>query len=242
MPESPPNPPSSEQKGAAAMAFVVLILFAFAIGAAMGGYPGGTHWNHQTVGYDFWANFWCDALRNPALNGAPNVRGARMASIAMWVLSSGLIPFWGLCANLAIPPELSAKSAARWVIQWFGVLAMVGMMGVTLLPSSRFPAVHGVAVTAAGPLGLIAAMLAVVYGLTSPRLPRTVSLLGALAIAGATTNLVEYCREFWLHAPSSPYLPGIQKIATLCFLTWIVAVTACAFSGWSRPSAAERAR
>lgn len=219
------------------MAFVVLVLFSFAIGAAMGGYPGGTHWNPDSVGYDFWANFWCDALRNPALNGASNVRGARMASIAMWVLSAGLIPFWGLCGNLAVPREVAAKSFARGVIQWFGVLAMLGMMAITLLPSDVYPHVHGVVVTSAGPLGLLAAMLAVIYGLASPRLPRTTSLLGALAIAGALTNLVQYCREFWLRAPSSPYLPGIQKLATLAFLAWVVAVSACAFSGWSRKRA-----
>ena len=219
------------------MAFVVLVLFSFAIGAAMGGYPGGTHWNADSVGYDFWANFWCDALRNPALNGVSNVRGARMASIAMWVLSAGLIPFWGLCANLAIPREVAATSFARGAIQWLGVLAMLGMMAITLLPSNLYPQVHGIAVTGAGPLGLLAALLAVIHGLSSPRLPRSTSLLGAVAIAGALTNLVQYGREFWLRAPSSPYLPGIQKLATLAFLAWVVAVAACAYSGWSRKPA-----
>lgn len=213
------------------MAFAVLVLFAFAIGSAIGAYPGGSFFDRDHVGYDFWSNFWCDALRNPALNGAPNGRGARMATIAMWVLGCGLLPFWGVLAKLAVPPERERRSGMRFAIEALGIVAMVGLLAVTLLPSNRYPFVHGLLVTSAGPLGLLATALAIVKGWSSPTLPRVVSVIGAVAFALVLVNLVEYAREFWLHAPLAPELPVLQKVASLAFLVWVVAVSAVGYSG-----------
>jgi hypothetical protein len=211
----------------------VLVLFSFAIGAAMGAYPGGTFLDPDRVGYDFWDNFWCDALRNPALNGLPNVRGARMASIALWVLSAGLLPFWGLAAELSVPTSLSATSNARGAIRWLGTGAMLGMMAVTLVPSDRFPFLHGFLVTVTGPMGILAAWLAVAKGRASPRIPSFATLLGTLALLMAIVNLAQYARQFWLSAEPSPHLPGIQKLASLFFLSWVVTLSSVALSGRS---------
>jgi len=207
----------------------VLVLFSFAIGAALGAYPGGTHFDASHSGYDFWYNFWCDALRDPALNGMSNTRGARMASIAMWVLSSGLLPFWGIAATLAVPSARS--SGARTAIRWLGMGAMLGLMAVTLLPSSRYPFLHGFLVTTTGPMGLLAAGLAVMKGWSSPVVPKGASLLGAVALITALWNLTQYGRQFWFAAEASPLLPGVQKIATLFFLAWVVSLSAVALSG-----------
>lgn len=220
--------PNSLQ-GSAAMVCGVLVLFSFAIGAAMGAYPGGTHFDSGRVGYDFWYNFWCDALRNPALNGEANTRGARMASIAMWVLSSGLLPFWGIAAALTVPR--SPTSAARAAIRWLGMGAMLGLMGVTILPSNRYPFLHGLLVTTTGPMGLLAAGIAIMKGWSSPLVPRLASLVGAVALITALGNLVQYGRQFWLAAEASPHLPGAQKVATLFFLVWVVSLSAIALSG-----------
>jgi hypothetical protein len=211
----------------------VLVLFSFAIGAAMGAYPGGTYLDAGRVGYDFWDNFWCDALRDPALNGLPNARGARMASIAMWVLSSGLLPFWDLAAELSVPRTLFPVSGARTAIRWLGIGAMLGMMGVTLLPSDRYPFLHGFLVTIAGPMGVLAAWIAVAKGRSSPRVPAVASLLGTLALLFAIVNLAQYGRQFWLEAEASPALPGIQKLATLFFLCWVLTLSAIGLSGRS---------
>lgn len=222
-----PNP----WQASAAMVCGVLVLFSFAIGAAMGAYPGGTHLDPNQLGYDFWNNFWCDALRNPALNGLPNARGARMASIAMWVLSAGLLPFWGMAAELVVPLTVASKSVTRDVIRWLGNCAMLGMMGVTLLPSNQFPFLHGLLVTTAGPMGILAAALAVLKGRSSPRVPRIAWPLGALALLSALGNLVQYGRQFWLSAAPWPLLPALQKFATFFFLSWVVTLSAAALSG-----------
>lgn len=212
----------------------VLVLFSFAIGAAMGAYPGGTHLDPTQAGYDFWNNFWCDALRNPALNGEPNVRGARMASIALWVLSAGLLPFWGMAAELSVP-RVEAASAARTAIRWLGTCAMLGMMGVTVLPSDQYPFVHGLLVSVAGPLGILAAALAVIKGHSSRRVPGIASLLGGLSLFSALSNLLQYARQFWLAAAPWPFLPALQKVATLFFLSWVVTLSAAALSGREFP-------
>ncbi len=229
---------ANPHEAASAMTFVVLVLFCFAIGSAIGAYPGGTHFDHSREGYDFFHNFWCDTLRNPALNGEPNARGARMTAMAMWILSAGLLPFWGVAAELAVPRSLAPRSLARESIRWLGMIAMVGMMGVTLLPSDRYQFLHGLSVTSAGPCGWLAVTLAVVKGWSSPRVPRAVAWLGALALLAALLNIAEYAREFWLGAASSPALPGIQKLATAAFLAWVLGMAALGFSGRAAPGRA----
>jgi hypothetical protein len=225
-----PNP----WQGSAAMVCGVLVLFSFAIGAAMGAYPGGTHLDPNQTGYDFWNNFWCDALRNPALNGTPNARGARMASIAMWVLSAGMLPFWGMAADLSVPPAAS-PNAARAAIRWLGTCAMLGMMCVTLLPSDQHPFVHGFLVTVAGPMGIFAAALAVQKGRSSLRVPSIAAPLGGLALLTAFGNLLQYARQFWFNSAPWPLLPALQKVATFFFLSWVVTLTAAALSGREFP-------
>jgi hypothetical protein len=227
-------------QGSAAMVCGVLVLFSFAIGAAMGAYPGGTFFDANRVGYDFWDNFWCDALRNPALNGLGNARGARMASIALWVLSAGLLPFWGMAAELCLPTSQFPNSGARALIRWLGMGAMLGMMGVTLVPSNHFPFLHGFLVTVVGPMGILATWIAVAKGRASPRVPALASLLGTLALLMALVNLTQYARQFWLEAEPSPLLPGIQKLATLFFLSWVLALSAIVLSGQRRARRAAR--
>ncbi|MGC4087476.1 MAG: hypothetical protein QM756_06215, partial [Polyangiaceae bacterium] len=76
------------------------------------------------------------------------------------MLSSGLIPFWGVAAALAAPRQ----PVVRGFIQVLGVGAMLGMMGVTLLPSNEFPVLHGSLVLVAGPPGILATTLCLASG------------------------------------------------------------------------------
>jgi hypothetical protein len=205
-----------------------LLLFSFLMGGAIGAYPGGTPFDSESIGYAFWHNFWCDALRDPALGGAANARGARLATFALWVLGVGLLPFWDLMADLVA--ETSNDLQGRvfgWGIRFFGLGGTFGMLGVALVPSHRYPFLHGLLVTLAGPAGLSAAALAVVAGLRSRRVPAVASVLGVFALLFGLANLVQYARQFWLSAPSSTLLPGIQKVASLFFFGW-VATTAAA--------------
>lgn len=210
--------------------FTVLVLFAFSLGGAMGAYPGGSYFDAHSPGYDLWHNFWCDALRNPALNGAPNARGARFATIALWVLSSGLMPFWGVAAALSAGRRAGLRSS----IQLLGVVAMLGMMAVTLLPSNEFPVLHGTLVLVAGPPGILATLLCLLASRRSARIPALVTWLGTAALSLALCNFVQYAREFWLGATPWPLLPALQKVATALFLSWVVAICAIAFGARRR--------
>ncbi len=212
------------------MVFIVLIGFAFGIGAAIGAYAGGTQFEHYSVGYAFWGNFWCDLLRNPAINGVPSPEAARYSTMALWLLGSGLLPFWGVAAELAAP-RASGPSAARAAIQALGMAGMLGLMGITLLPSHLYPIPHGILVSVAGPLGLLGTALAVTRGWSSPRMPELASWLGALALVASLANLVQYTRQVWFFAEQSPLLPGVQKVATLLFLGWVLSVTSVGFAG-----------
>ncbi|MGC4087475.1 MAG: hypothetical protein QM756_06210 [Polyangiaceae bacterium] len=57
------------------LVFVVLVVFAFSIGGSMGAYPGGTHFNARSAGYDF-AKFRCDALEETPPSTAAPTRAA----------------------------------------------------------------------------------------------------------------------------------------------------------------------
>jgi hypothetical protein len=64
--------------------------------------------------------------------------------------------------------------------------------------------------------------------------------LGTLALLMALVNLTQYARQFWLEAEPSPLLPGIQKLATLFFLSWVLALSAIVLSGQRRARRAAR--
>ncbi len=211
---------------ACAWVFLVLVVFAFTLGGAMAVYPGGTFYDAHHRGFDFWSNFWCDALRNPALNGAPNPRGARLATVALWVLSAGLIPFWGIAAELAA----ERRPTLRRAIQALGVVAMFGMMAVTLLPSDAYPRIHGPLVLVAGPPGLLATILFLVASRDNRRVPPLVRSIAGVALLLALANLAQYGREYWAPESQWPLLPALQKVVTVLFLGWVVATCAVEFN------------
>jgi hypothetical protein len=96
---------------------------------------------------------------------------------------------------------------------------------VTLLPSDRFGALHGVAVVLAGPFGIAAAAQVLLAVQLSPDRSRRVTGLGALLLISALVNLVQYARQAFAGAPDASWLPATQKFATLALLGWMLAVT-----------------
>lgn len=220
-----PRAHARSERIACAWVFGVLVVFSFTLGGALGVYPGGTFFDPSHRGYDFWSNFWCDALRNPALNGEPNARGARLTSVALWVLSAGLIPFWGVAASLGA----AHRPAVRGAIQGLGVVAMLGMMAVSLLPSDVYPRLHGYLVFVAGPPAFVAIVLFLLASRSARGVPPFVRAIAALALLLALVNFALYGRAFWLHADPWPLLPALQKVVTLLFFGWIVASCAVVF-------------
>lgn len=217
-------------RGASLMTFAALVLFSLSFAGALAAYPGGTSFLGAQRGYAFWTNFWCDALHHPALNGLPNQRGARLASIAIWTLGAGLVPFWRVAAHVCVPPR---AVAARGVVQLGGTLGMLGLMGVVLVPSNRFPWLHGVFVTITGPCGILAATLAILSAWRYRRVASWLSAVGLAALILAALSLAQYARQVWFHAPPTWLLPFAQKLATFLFLGWVVSVASI---GFTRPT------
>jgi hypothetical protein len=193
--------------------------FAVCMTLAMTAYPGGSYFDALAPGYDFLRNFWCDLLRDPALNGRSNRTAPRYAQVAMWALGAGLVPFFLALADLS-----SGSARVRTLVRWFGVAGVLGMLGVALLPSSDFPRLHGILVTTTGPLGIAAALFGFIAALRAGTLNRFSIHLGFTTLVLATLNVIQYAREFYLGAPSSTLLPAIQKLVTLSILAWILAI------------------
>ena len=214
-------------RGASLMTFAALVLFSLSFAGALANYPGGTSFLGAKRGYAFWTNFWCDALHHPALNGLPNQKGARLASIAIWTLGAGLVPFWRVAAHVCVPPR---ARRARGIVQLGGTLGMLGLMGVVLVPSNRFPWLHGLFVTITGPCGIVAATLAILSAARYQRVGRWLSAVGLAALVLAALSLAQYARQVWLHAPPTWLLPFAQKLATFLFLGWVVAIASLGFA------------
>lgn len=194
--------------------------------ALMGGaiwlYPGGTWAETSNVGHTFWGNFWCDLLRAQALNGAPNPWASQLALAAMVTFAVALMAFWVVVGRLLAP--------RRWAafIVLLGWLGSAGVVVVGLTPTDRFPTVHSVAVVAAGS-AFVAAVLGAIVGLWRRGGGlRRATLLAALGIPFAVLNLTQYAQQVYAAASYASWLPGMQKVATLCLALWMGAVSALA--------------
>jgi len=180
-------------------------------------YPGGTHWDPQSVGSGL-TTFWCDLLRPVALNGQDNSIGARAAQIALLALALGLGPFFSLACTLLDVSE--PRRSLLLVCSAAGRMALILVAaGTGRLP----PLVHDWAILIGAPFGLIA--LTLVISWTLPR-QRWIALVGLGGLGLGAWNLIQYAREAVLHTPSWPGLPVVQKGATfgvLCFIALLSA-------------------
>jgi hypothetical protein len=205
------------------LVYLAVLGFVVCMGIAIVAYPGGNLWDHSRRGYDFWLNFWCDLLRHPAYNGAPNPVAPRFAQLGMVSLALGIAAYFALA-----PRMFGSVGWLSRAVTVAGVLGGIGLLLVTAVSSRAHPTVHGVAVLTAGPMGL-SAVLGTIVGLArSADRHRLCFWLGALMLAVASFTLVQYVREFAYSAPSSEWLPRSQKVATLLALGWMCVVSTAA--------------
>jgi len=189
-------------------------------------YPGGTWAEQARVGHAFWENFWCDLLRERALNGHPNPVASELALLGMVAFGATTLLHW-----LVLARRLAA-SWARWVLAT-GILSSLAVVLLALTPSDRFSALHAAAVVGAGPAFFAAAIAGALGQWRDPERRRVASW--ALVGVGLTVvNVVQYARQVYGGADYAVWLPAIQKGATLCFVAWILG------SSW-REGALERA-
>ncbi|HEU5072624.1 MAG TPA: hypothetical protein VFU02_00590, partial [Polyangiaceae bacterium] len=123
--------------------------FASCMAISMLAYPGGNLWDRSQPGHDFWRNFWCDLLRQPAYNGALNPWAPHFAQLAMFWLALGI------AAYFVLAPRLFPR--APWlgrVVTGAGLCGAAGLAVVACTSNGTSPALHGSAVLVAGPLGL----------------------------------------------------------------------------------------
>ncbi len=190
-----------------------VVVFVALEGGAMALYPGGTWWEPSAHRHRFWQNFLCDLSWRTALNGQDNRTGSLLAQAAMLVLVAGFVPFW----------LLAGERGARG-IRPLGFASVLGTAAVTLMPSERFGAMHGMAVMVATTTGLAAAVLAVVGQLRSGA--RLAGWLGVAVLGTAGLDFVLYVQTFASPSggPGPLALPAIQKVALGLLLAWMTVV------------------
>ena len=204
------------------LALTVLAFIAiFSLAAAA--YPGGTHFDHASIGHDLWLNTMCDVTRSVALDGRPNGLGCMLASIAMIVLAAGLGVTFALLPRLFV-----ARARMAAAVRALGTISALGAVAVVLLPSDRFGSVHGVAIVCAGIPGLAAALLALVAVLRERTSARAVIALGGLALGVAAVDFALYVAELVSGSASQASVSVLERIATALLLAWMLAIARAA--------------
>jgi hypothetical protein len=183
---------------------------------AMSLYPGGTFWEPAAHGVRFWENFVCDLESQVALNGEPNILGARFAQAAMLSMVIGFAPFWWI-----VPRLFADRRLLGHAVRALGLTSLGGIVAVTFMPSSRFGALHGVAVLVAGGPALAAAVLAVAGLARGEPRPRIGAALGAGTLTFALADFVLYIRTMLYGGPGPLVLPVAQKFALILLLAWM---------------------
>jgi hypothetical protein len=198
-------------------------LFVALEAVAMTLYPGGTWWEPGARGYRFWENYVCDTTLRVALNGQSNSVGAVVSQAAMLVLVAGFVPFWWLAGG----------SGGR-VVRGLGAASVLGTAAVTLMPSDRFGAMHGMAVMVAATTGLAAAVLATVAQLRAG--DRIAGWLGVGALGSAGIDFGMYVHTFASGGAGWMAVPAVQKLALGLLLGWMGVVARGRGAGTSSPT------
>ena len=205
-----------------ALAAAVLAAVALVVGlmsAAMAVYPGGTWFHREARGHSFFTNFLCDLLADTALNGTPNVLGARLALLGMTSLVIGMLPLW-----LVLPTLMPDRPALGRALRRAGTLGVSVLLFVPLATSERCGVYHSLAVELAGIPNFAALLLAVVGLLRTRYRSPPVAGIGVALAAVALADFAWYSFYACRSELGSPFVPGLQKVAALMLLGWMVAV------------------
>jgi hypothetical protein len=187
--------------------------------AAMAVYPGGTWFHREALGHSFFTNFLCDLLADTALDGQPNLLGARLALLGMTSLVIGMLPLW-----LILPTLMPDRPALGHALKRVGTLGVLVLLFVPLATSERCGAYHSLAVEFAGIPNFVALFLAVVGLLGTRHRSLPVAGVGVALTAAALVDFAWYSYDAWRGELGSPLVPGLQKVAAILLLGWMVVV------------------
>lgn len=178
------------------MAFVGLYVFAASL------YPGGSQANMNSVGFDWFNNYWCNLMNEKAMNGLENP-ARPIAITAMIILCASLLLFF-----IQFAKHYVKNRTWKMIIQILGTLSMISAALI-------FTKLHDIMSTISSIFGVL-----VVIGIM-----RTIykSNLTVFKITGlicilllGINNLIYYSGSYIV------YLPFIQKITFILVLAWIV--------------------
>jgi hypothetical protein len=182
-------------------------------------YPGGTWWDKQATRHRFWENFLCDLLHKKSLSGLPNLKSATLAQFAFVVLIAGCAILFSLA-----PEVIPTRRRFGRILGRFGVVSSVLLLSVPLFPSDKFPTAHSIAVV----FGTLPALLAfaVLVGaiLTEPVIPTFLRGISVLLLVLLVLCASIYTWEAFFHGPSLKLLAGLERVATLMALLWLMAI------------------
>jgi len=204
-------------RGIAALATcVALAVFIAAMAVAIAAYPGGSWTLPGANGFSLLRNFWCDLLRSQAINGADNAGAKLWASVGFGALGCGLWPYWWVAGSVL-------TGRARKLVTRLGTASAACLAAMALLPSDRFPIVHGVVALSGALLGMLAATASV--SLRAQGEPRASSrrVSGVLMLLFAAGNALLYVHVSYLGGAETVAQPLVQKLATLLLLGWMFA-------------------
>ncbi len=203
----------------AAAVLGAVALFVGLMGAAMALYPGGTWFNREAPGHSFFTNFLCDLLADTALNGEPNPLGTRLALLGMTCLVIGLLPLW-----LILPGLMPDRPALGHALTRVGTLGVFVLVLVPLATSEHCGTCHTLAVELAGIPNFAALLLAVVGLLRTKHRSWPIAGMGVCLAAVALVDFAWYSYDAYRGLLGSPIVPGLENVAALLLLGWMVAV------------------
>jgi hypothetical protein len=196
--------------------------FVALVGAAATRYPGGTYCDPRAPRYQLWGNYVCDLTQPTTPGGRDNTASVPRARAAFVVIALGMAPFWWLVGGLA-------GGRIGIVVRLFGPLSAAATIAVALAPSRRWPWLHVTTVFTASIPGLVAAVSGVVGLLIATRGSpsrglRLAAVLGTVTMLLAFVDAAGYGYVVAAGISCTPWLPAVQRLASLALLAWMVTV------------------
>lgn len=171
-------------------------------------YPGGTRFDHNSIGYSHFRNFWCDLTDAITYSGQYNP-GRPYALAGTVLLPTLLIPFW-----LSIPILFSSSDKNRSVVKYAGSLAMV--------LAAFMPIAHNLIINLSSVLVVIAFVGAVIGLIKAKRY--FLILTTVLAISFCAVNYAMWVTQYRLDL-----MPIVQKLAFLSSLSCVVIISLASY-------------
>ena len=164
-------------------------------------YPGGSQLDHDSVGFSWADNYWCNLLSERAINGQPN-KAQPIALTGMFVVSISLAYFVFVFSQL-----IDLKKNKKITIQISAICGAIMSMFI-------FTSYHNMVLNVACTFVLIAMLIILIEikNIGWVNLFRFGTFNVALV---ALNNILYYGRGLII------YLPIIQKVTFVSFLLWI---------------------